>query len=138
AGSVHPSPVSLDKFPGVSVDVVKKLESAGIKNSKQLFHLIKNPDEKKQLIESAQISTETLHEVAGLSDLVRLYGVGPVFSRILYDIGIRSVKAFMSYSPEAIVQRYEDVTKKKADFSARDVSYSLELAKELEIVMREG
>ena len=138
AGSVHPAPVPLNKFPGISNETVNRLVAAGIRNSRQLFERVRTPKERKNLSELSQVPLEQIEALAGLCDLVRLYGVGPVFARMLYDIGIRSVAGFLSYEPEAIVRRYEEVTGKKADFSARDIAYSLELAKELKIVLQTG
>ena len=71
-------------------------------------------------------------EVVHLSDLARLYGVGPVFARLLYDTGIRSVETFLEYSPQEIVRIYEEKNQKKADFSESDIQFAHELARELE------
>ena len=72
--------------------------------------------------------------MASKSDLARLYGVGTVFARMIYDVGIRSVKTFIQYDAEEFVSLYEKATHKKADFSVNDINFSLELAKELEII----
>jgi len=63
--------------------------------------------------------------------LARLYGVGPVFARIIYDVGISSVESFIKYSSKDFIKIYENKTKKKADFSESDISFSIELAREL-------
>ncbi|MCK5076496.1 MAG: hypothetical protein KAR38_08975, partial [Calditrichia bacterium] len=70
-----------------------------------------------------------------LSDLSRAYGVGPVFARILYDVGIHSIKQLISHSPEELVNIYEEKSGKKADFSADDIRFSIDLAKELDIAV---
>jgi len=66
-----------------------------------------------------------------LSDLARLYGVGPVFARIIYDVGIDSVKTFIKYSAEDFISIYENKTQKKADFGTNEINFSIELAKDL-------
>ena len=76
-------------------------------------------------------------EVVQLSDLVRLYGVGPAFTRLLYDVGIKSVEAFLKYGPKEIVKIYEKRTGKKADFAEKDIRFSYEMARELDIIFRE-
>jgi predicted flap endonuclease-1-like 5' DNA nuclease len=70
----------------------------------------------------------------GLSDVSRIYGVGPVFARMLYDVGIRSVQAFIGYTAEDFIRIYEEHTQKKADFSVGEIQFSLELAQELDKV----
>ena len=65
--------------------------------------------------------------------LDKQYGVGPVFARIIFDVGIKSVKSFINYKAEEFINIYENKTKKKADFGVNDINFSIELAKELEI-----
>ena len=70
-----------------------------------------------------------------LSDLSRIYGVGPVFARIIYDVGIRSVREFVECTAEDFVRIYEEKEHKKADFGVNEIQFSLELAKELDIAV---
>jgi nucleotidyltransferase/DNA polymerase involved in DNA repair len=77
------------------------------------------------------LSEDILKELAGLSDLVRAYGVGPVFARILFDTGIHSIQDLIQYEAEEIIQLYENKFQQKADFSLRDMNFSLEIAKSL-------
>jgi len=81
------------------------------------------------------IPKEVLNELVGLSDLSRIYGVGPVFARLIYDVGIRSVKEFVECTAEDFIRIYEEQTQKKADFGVGEIQFSLELAKELEIAV---
>ena len=131
ANSYLPNPINLKKFPGVDSKDIEILEELGIKNTKQLFSKVKIDGEINQLSQLSSISIERLNELASLSDLARLYGIGPVFARIIYDVGIKSVKTFIKYKPEDIINIYEETTKKKADFGVNDISFSIELAKEL-------
>ena len=77
------------------------------------------------------ISFDKLQEIYSLSDLVRLYGVGPVFAKIIHEVGISSVKKFATVSGEDFIRIYEEKLKRKADFSAGDIDFSIELAREL-------
>jgi hypothetical protein len=74
-----------------------------------------------------------LAELVCLSDLSRIYGVGPVFARMIYDVGIKSVKDFVEYSAEDFIRIYEEKEQKKADFGINEIQFSLNLAKELDI-----
>lgn len=132
ASSYLPNPINLKKFPGIDSKDVETLEASGIKNTKQLFTKVKINGEIEQLSQVSGISIERLDELASLADLARLYGVGPVFARIIYDVGITSVKTFIQYKPEEFISIYESKTKKKADFGVNDITFSIELAKELE------
>jgi len=132
AGSYLPKPIRLKDFPGVDSKDVESLKDIGINNSRQLFDKGKTGEQLNPLSNLTRIPIERLNELVSLSDLARLYGVGPVFARIIYDVGITSVKNFAGYKAEEFISIYEDKTLKKADFGVNDINFSIELAKELE------
>lgn len=133
ANSYFPNPVPLNKFPGVSPQDLARLKEKGIKNSRHLFEQVGSDKDRKELAKKSGVSLEHLAELAGLSDLVRAYGVGPVFARILYDTGIHSIRRLIGYSPEEIIHLYEEKFNQKADFSLRDMQFCLEIARALDL-----
>lgn len=133
ANSYFPNPVPLNKFPGVSPQDLARLKEKGIKNSRHLFEQAGSDKDRKELAKKSGVSLEHLAELAGLSDLVRAYGVGPVFARILYDTGIHSIRRLIGYSPEEIIHLYEEKFNQKADFSLRDMQFCLEIARALDL-----
>ena len=135
AKSYLPNPVRLDRFPGISRECVDRLEAEGIKNSRQMFNAAKDKKERYRISRKTGIPIEILDELVGLSDLVRAYGVGPVFARMIYDVGIQSIKEFVEYTAEDFVRIYEEKAQKKADFGVGEIQFSLELAKELDIAV---
>lgn len=134
ARSYQSNPVRLDKLPGVQQEYLHKLGEAGIKNTRQLFNTAWGETEREQLAHNCGIPSDILDELISLSDLSRVYGVGPVFARMIYDVGITSLKEFITYSAEDFIRIYEDQTKKKADFGINEIQFSLQLARELERV----
>jgi len=58
--------------------------------------------------------------------------VGPVFARIIYDVGVTSVEAFKVLTARTFIQIYEGKMNKKADFGENEISFSIELAKDLD------
>ena len=133
ANSYLPNPVPLNKFPGVSPGDLARLKEKGIKNSRHLFEQAGSDKNRKELAKLSGVPLERINEFAGLSDLVRAYGVGPVFARILYDTGIHSIRRLIGYSPEEIIQLYEEKFNQEADFSLRDMHFCLEIARVLDI-----
>jgi len=133
ANSYLPNPVPLNKFPGVSPQDLDRLKERGIKNSRHLFEQAGSDKDRKELAKTSGVPLENLDELAGLSDLVRAYGVGPVFARILYDTGIHSIRRLIEYSPEEIIHLYEEKFNQKADFSLRDIRVCLEIARALDL-----
>ena len=135
AKSYLSKPVRLDKFPGIHSDYLDRLEKAGIRNSRQLFAEAKDKNKRERLSKETGLPLEALNELVGLSDLSRVYGVGPVFARMIYDVGIKSVKEFVEYTAEDFIRIYEEQTQKKADFGVGEIQFSLELARELDIAV---
>ena len=133
ANSYLPNPVPLDKFSGFDEKDIKKLMAAGIKNSRHLFEIVKGNSDLGSLPHEFGVTQEFISEIAGLSDLVRAYGVGPAFARLLYDTGIHSISEFRSYTPQQVIDLYEKKTGKKADFSSSDIKFSLDLVQVLDI-----
>jgi hypothetical protein len=133
AKSYLPNPIRLDKFPGVSSIAIEKLEAIGIKNTRHLFSAAQEKTEREQLAQQTDIPIAILDVLVGLSDLSRVYGVGPVFARMIYDLGIQSIRDFVEYSAEEFIVIYETQTQRKADFGVNEIEFSLVLARELEI-----
>ena len=138
AKSYLPKPVRLDQFSGFSPSVIQALRDQGITHSRHLFERAQNPEERAELSRKTGISMELITELLCLSDLVRLYGFGPVFARMFYDLGIRTVKEVQEYKPEEIVEIYQQETGRKADFSAADIQFSLDLARALDLAVDLG
>jgi hypothetical protein len=133
ARSYVSKPLRLDKLPGVSSESLDRLDTAGIRNTKQLFLRAQDKSPREQLAEGTGIPIEALNELVGLSDLSRIYGVGPVFARMIYDVGVHSVREFLNFSAEDFIRIYEEQTQKKADFGVAEIQFSLELAGELDL-----
>ena len=133
AKSYLPNPVRLDKFPEVDVQTVQRLEAVGITNTRHLFNSARDEVDREQLSKDTEIPLDDLTELYCLSDLSRAYGVGPVFARLIYDVGITSMEEFIACQAEDFIRIYEEKTQKKADFSVDEIQFSLDLARKLDI-----
>jgi predicted RecB family nuclease len=135
ANSYLPTPTRLDKFPGILPTYVEKLATIGITHSRHLFREAKEKQQRARLADRTDIPLDILNELICLSDLSRLYGVGPVFARMLYDVGITSIEALRAYTAEEVIRIYEEKTQKKADFGVNEIQFSLDLAQTLDIAV---
>ncbi|MCP4751634.1 MAG: DUF4332 domain-containing protein [Proteobacteria bacterium] len=131
AASYISSPVNLKNFPGIDTKAAEALETEGIKNTKHLFQTAQTRKQRDELARKTDLPVELLDELYSLSDLTRLYGVGPVFARIIFDVGIDSVENFIKHTAEEFIDIYQKKTRKKADFATSDIAFTLELAEEL-------
>ena len=114
---------------------VKKLGGAGIKNTRQILNEAGDKNERIQLAQTTGIPIEALDEIVCLADLSRAYGVGPAYARMIYDMGIKTIQEFVGKTAEDFISIYEQQTQKKADFGTNEIQFSIELAKELDIVV---
>ena len=133
ANSYLPNPVALNKFTGFSDRDIASLAAEGIKNSRHIFERLEDDQDLEDLAEAAGVDQGVLTELLGLADLVRAYGVGPAFARILYDTGIHSIAELREYSPQEVIDLYQEQTGKKADFSISDIKFCLDLVQALDI-----
>ena len=135
ANSYVSVPVKLIDLPFIETDIISKLESQGIKDSKQLFKSAAKLKDRQKLSESHNLPLDKLSELVCLCDLVRIGGVGPIFARIIFDSGIFTVKNFLSYDAIELLERLtktnteKELTKSK--FALKDIEYCIELGTDL-------
>jgi len=130
-----PQPKNLRDYPGIEPAVIEKLEKRGIRNSKQLFLAARNKQERIQLSQAADIDPTKLLEMVKLADLSRVYGVGPIFARLLFDIGAETVESLAQADSEQLFRqlekKYLEAGYSKADFKERDIRFCIRMAKDL-------
>jgi hypothetical protein len=139
ANSYVAVPVKLSDLPFLDTDIIKKLDSCGIKDSKQLFDNAAKRIDRELIAKKYMLPIDKLTELIQLCDLVRITGVGPVFARIIYDSNIHSVKQFLSLDMADLYARLiktnEDKGLTRAKFSIKDIEYCIELGRDLPIVI---
>jgi predicted flap endonuclease-1-like 5' DNA nuclease len=127
-----PNPKNLKNFPGIEPSIVEKLAARGIKNSKQLFESALTRRQRAEVVQEAGIDPEVLLELVKLSDLSRIYGVGPIFARLLYDAGYDSVEAIARADSPALFGRlsraYLAAGNSRVDFTERDIAFCIQMA----------
>jgi hypothetical protein len=139
ANSYVSVPVRLIDLPFIETDIIKKLASHEIKDSKQLFDIAAKLSDRQKLSETYKLPFEKLSELVSLSDLVRITGVGPVFARIIYDSGIYTVKNFLSCDAIGLLERLTKTNSEKeltrTKFTLKDIEYCIELGTDLPLVV---
>jgi hypothetical protein len=135
--SYQPKPVYLKKFSGFNLEYIEQLSHHNIKNSKQLYLIIKNKDDLLKLSEQTKIPCSDLLELFKLSDLVRISGVGPVFARMMLEIGVDSTFKMANSSAKILYNKLTKLNMEKnytkAKFTIKDIEYCIDFAKKLPI-----
>lgn len=130
-----PKPVSISDFPEADKSLISKLNNKGIKNTLQLFE--KCDTIKKRLTFAKEINApiSTLEELTKLSDLSRIWGVGPIFSRIFYETGKDTIKKVANANAQNLHAQLAEVNKikeyTKVKFTVKDVELCIEIAQNL-------
>lgn len=135
AKSYFPKPIRLEKFSGIPEQELENLQSRGITHTRHLFEAASQHRDRGRWAEELEISVEDLDRLICLSDLVRLYGFGPVFAEMILDVGICSVKEILELTPEEVLEMYERESGKKAVFPVQDIRFSLTLARALDLAV---
>jgi len=133
--SLIPKPKYLREFPGVARSLVERLAGGNINNTRQLLALAGTRQQRSALAGQAHVEEEELLELVKLADLSRVYGVGPVFARLLLDSGIDSVAAIAGADPrhlfDALAEAYLAAGNSRVDFQEKDIAFCIRMARRL-------
>lgn len=130
-------PVKIKDFFHLAPAVISKLEGIGLKNTQQLYEHIKTKDLRKELAIKTKIDTETINELAKLTDLSRVRWVNHTFAYALVRSGIESVKQLSETDFEQLHILINETNRKlnlyKANIGVHDMKITVEAANELPI-----
>ncbi|OHD55759.1 MAG: hypothetical protein A2Y33_14060 [Spirochaetes bacterium GWF1_51_8] len=120
-------PSLLKEFPGIDPDVIERLEEHGIKNAKQYFEAALTRQDRIALAERYEIGYDTVLDLAKLCGLSRLYGVGPVFARMLVESGTDTTSKVAECDPSALFIKLMKINDEKgytkAKFRVKDMEF---------------
>lgn len=130
-------PVPLSKLEVFTDAELKRLEAAGLKATKDLYECGLTPSERKALSERLSIPQERIVAALELSDLLRITGVGPVYARILKEMGINNAKAFLEIDSQDAVERYKRINAvknySKVNLGIKDIEYVKRFCQKLDL-----
>lgn len=92
--------ISISKFHGISDELIARLEQHGFKNSSELLEAAQTSAARKALAEMLGVEPQVILKLANRADLARLRGIGGVFSDLLEQAGVDTVKELANRRPE--------------------------------------
>ena len=120
-------PVPLSKLDVFSDSELKQLEKAALKSTRDLYEHGLTLSERKALSEQLSISHEKIVAALELSDLLRINGVGPVYAKILKEMGINNASAFLEIDSQDAVEQYKKINEEKhyskVNLGIKDIEY---------------
>lgn len=108
AKSYLPRPFPLSDFPGIPHEYAESLRSAGLTSTRDLFEAVQAPGGQRKLAGRTGIPAGRIRELACLCDLSRITGMGPLFARITYMAGVRTLGEFAAAEPRLLRKRQEE------------------------------
>lgn len=92
--------ITLGELRGITNAVINALKAQGLGDSSALLEAAKTPEGRKALASAAGINATMILELANRADLARIKGVGRVYSDLLEEAGVDTVKELARRSPE--------------------------------------
>lgn len=92
--------LSLMQLKGMSSGLAKKLKNHGISNSDQFLSAVRTAEQRHEMSKELKDSENTLLELANRADLARVIGIGKVYSNLMENAGVDTVKELANRVPE--------------------------------------
>jgi predicted flap endonuclease-1-like 5' DNA nuclease len=101
--------VAVKEVKGVTEELQPKLKEQGINDSDQLLKKAKTPAGRRELAGKLGVDPKVVLELANRADLVRIKGVAGVYSNLLENAGVDTVKELSGRVPENLQAKLAQV-----------------------------
>jgi hypothetical protein len=129
-------PIPLSKLEVFTNAELKGLEAAGVKSTRELYERGLTPSDRSALAEGISILQGKIVAALELSDLLRITGVGPVYARILKEMGINNVASLLEIDSQDAVDAYKRINAEKnyskVNLGIKDIEYVKRFCKKLD------
>lgn len=101
--------VAIDKIRGIARPLVDALRAAGIRTGEQLLDEAATPQQRKRLAQRLGVEPAVLLHLANRADLSRINGIGGIYSDLLEQSGVDTVKELAQRRPDNLYRTMQDV-----------------------------
>ncbi|GAB4024568.1 DUF4332 domain-containing protein [Spirosoma koreense] len=91
--------LTLGELRGITNAILNALKAQGISDSDELLEATKTPSDRKALAAASGVDGSTILELANRSDLARIKGIGRVYSDLMEEAGVDTVKELAQRVP---------------------------------------
>lgn len=78
------------------------MRSRGITDSDQFLNAVRTPQQRRDLSKGLGVTNNTVLELANRADLARVVGIGQIYSNLLENAGVDTVKEMANRVPEKL------------------------------------
>jgi len=89
------------------------LKARGLKDTDALFNAALTPEGRKELAAYAGVSEQTILELANRADLARIKGIAGVYSDLLEEAGVDTVRELAKRDPENLHAQLLEINTQK-------------------------
>ncbi|MBD2752979.1 DUF4332 domain-containing protein [Spirosoma validum] len=91
--------LTLGELRGITNAILNSLKAQGISDSDELLEATKTPSDRKALASASGVDPSILLELANRADLARIKGIGRVYSDLMEEAGVDTVKELAQRVP---------------------------------------
>ncbi len=106
-------PLAIRKLKGMTPEMAAKLKATGVVNADDLFNAAVTPEGRMELASCAGVAPEVILELANRADLARIKGIAGVYSDLLEEAGVDTVKELGKRVPENLYARLLEINNEK-------------------------
>jgi len=108
ARSYLPRAYPLSELPGIPFEYTESLRAAGMLSTRDFFSATDGAGSQEALSRKTGIPLIRIGEIRCLCDLTRITGVGPLYARICYLSGVRSLRDYAASKPEELRKKHTE------------------------------
>jgi len=106
--------IKVGEIKGISSEVESKLKQRGINDSDELLQAALTPAARSDLAKAVGTDAKVILELANRADLARVKGIGGVYSDLMEDAGVDTVKELATRNSENLHEKITEINTKRS------------------------
>ncbi len=106
-------PLAISKLKGMTAELETKLKARGLDTAEKLFEAVLTAQSREDLAVSLGVDRQVVLELANRADLARIKGIAGVYSDLLEEAGVDTVKELKARTAEHLHARMLEVNAAK-------------------------
>lgn len=106
-------PLAIKKLKGMTPDLEKKFKAINVKDADEFFNAALTPQGREELANRGGVSTQVILELANRADLSRIKGIAGVYSDLLEDAGVDTMKELKARNAESLHAKLLEINAEK-------------------------
>ncbi len=105
--------IHISELRGITDSVLNTLKAKGFGDSESLLEAAKTPQGRKELAKAAAVDTAVILELVNRADLARVKGIGRVYSDLMEEAGVDTVKELAQRVPANLHAKLVEINSKR-------------------------